>query len=391
MDYSSISRRALLRGGAAAGVIAVGAVSPVVGAKGTSVTECTTIDRPGYYVLGNDLEGDGRSCIEIASGTNDVTIDGDGHSIAVGGVRASNSRNIVVKDLVVDGVVSLDVVEDARVTDVRAEGISLHHCRRAAVRRNAVVGGGIVLVAPMDCDISYNRCVGGSHGISVLSDEPAAGAEIRGNRLRKNTLVDNEIHGIYYGDSLGIDYDGPILNLEFISSDDVISDNYAARNGEYGIAVGWSSGVTLSRNRVFDNGRGGVRFNGCSNVELVDNRAHGNRGAGVHASASHSKFVRNRSDRNRGAGFAFDGSSRCHVKCNRARRNRGDGISLEFVGDSRFARNCVLRNKENGFALTNSSENTLARNTVCRNGGEPFAVSENSRDNQFVRNHVCAD
>ena len=67
----------------AAAAVTVGVNPAAAGAAGaapTGIDECTTITEPGVYELRADLSAEGETCLAVAA--SDVTVDGDGHTIA---------------------------------------------------------------------------------------------------------------------------------------------------------------------------------------------------------------------------------------------------------------------------------------------------------------------
>ena len=97
-----------------AGVVFTGSAS----AAPETVSSCGTIDQPGQYVLTSDLSASGEDCLDVTA--SDVTLDGNGHTIAGGGGSAKTFG------VHVDGTgssVSNVTVEDVTLTDWR---IGLH-------------------------------------------------------------------------------------------------------------------------------------------------------------------------------------------------------------------------------------------------------------------------
>lgn len=115
-------------------VVSVPAVLGYVTTGETSshaITECTTIEQPGAYVLTSDVEMDGEQpCIEIAA--NDVSFDGHGYSIIESnvhddsvaiGTTDAGLRNVTVTNVTTNGAshgIELTNVTEGRITDVTA-------------------------------------------------------------------------------------------------------------------------------------------------------------------------------------------------------------------------------------------------------------------------------
>lgn len=115
--------------------------APAVGATGAperSIDACTTIDRPGTYVLSADVAGGEGPCIAIRA--PDVVLDGNGHVVDAGsgtGVAVGTDRgqlaNVTVAHLRIEGgtdglaaagVASIDVV-DVTAVDQSRDGVAV--------------------------------------------------------------------------------------------------------------------------------------------------------------------------------------------------------------------------------------------------------------------------
>jgi parallel beta-helix repeat protein len=148
---------------ALAALALVGAGSPVaLGAASSSsapaqnvVDSCTTIDEPGTYVLAVDVDNGGetaisQACFEITA--DDVTFDGDGHTIDgrgvshTKGVAVVNAENVTVENVEVADWHSGVLVENGsatvrNVTTVsNAYGVRLENASASTVTDNAVEG-----------------------------------------------------------------------------------------------------------------------------------------------------------------------------------------------------------------------------------------------------------
>ncbi|WP_435181868.1 NosD domain-containing protein [Halorussus sp. AFM4] len=119
----------------------------------TRIDSCTTIDRPGEYVLTADIENGGKTpiskaCIRITA--DGVTLDGGGHLVDgrgvshTKGVAVVGARNVVVRNVELDDWHAGVLVESgsATVRNVRtysnAYGVRLENATDVAVENSTV-------------------------------------------------------------------------------------------------------------------------------------------------------------------------------------------------------------------------------------------------------------
>lgn len=168
------------------------------GAAPQEVTECTTIDSPGYYVLAGNITRDAppeeqTTCIDISA--DDVVLDGNGHEIegnisvlgyarftVVGGaaIRAANASNITIRDVrvrswkygirladVTDADVQFRGYDYAGISAVRSEHIRLHDSMLRSA--NVDLDAEHVVVRRNDINADYNE--------GIISDGDGIGVE----------------------------------------------------------------------------------------------------------------------------------------------------------------------------------------------------------------------
>jgi parallel beta-helix repeat protein len=118
---------------ASVGAIPISATAPSDAAEPTPISDCTTIDESGTYLLTEDIDDGGgtpisQSCFEIRA--DDVTFDGNGHDVAGRGVSHTNgvavlgAENVTVRNFEVHDWHNGVLVENgsASVHDVRSYG-----------------------------------------------------------------------------------------------------------------------------------------------------------------------------------------------------------------------------------------------------------------------------
>jgi len=145
----------------------------------TAVESCTTIDRPGVYVLAADVENGGGTpisgtCIEITA--DDVTLDGEGRSVGGRGVSHTKAVGVVGADNVTVRNLSLtDWHAGVRVTD------------GSATVRNVNSSGnayGVRLVDASGSAVENSTLADNLVGVHAgASDVTLAGNDLSGNEI----------------------------------------------------------------------------------------------------------------------------------------------------------------------------------------------------------------
>lgn len=235
----------------------------------TEISSCTTIDQPGQYVVGSDIQAsDGPTCIDVQA--DDVVIDGAGYTISGQGssggqvgVSADSRSNVTVRNLeLTDWATGVNFTSttNGTVENVTARsnsvGIELAGSTGNTVIDNTVrdSSNGIFLhsVGETSADentVSDNRVVNTSIAITFI------GAD--NNTVTNNTLLDSRVYGL----SLLFSADGNDYN-EF-------RDNTIINSTEDAVCLLKSSHNTFENTYVEDSGRYDLyAVNGS-----VDNRA----------------------------------------------------------------------------------------------------------------------
>ena len=166
-------------------VISMFAVVAPVSAQASSATEidsCTTISEPGRYVLTTDIEDSTeRECIVIDGDAENVTLDGDGHTIdgtetgvaiLAGESTGGDAANVVITDVVITGWGSAIVYD----------GVSGGAIRDSIIRSNyAAIQLGFFTE---DIEVTDNTIVDNRRGISTFFATD--------NVFENNTVSDSE-------------------------------------------------------------------------------------------------------------------------------------------------------------------------------------------------------
>lgn len=222
LSFSPTTRRRTLK--LVAGVGGVTSGIPLVGratTKSNVITECeTVIDQSGNYTLGADLTCDGDFAVKITA--DDVTLDGQGHSIEItelasGGVLARSVTNVTVTNIEISGVqhngVYFESVSDGEVNNITPHSgrtkVSLQNCTRCTAaenhaphsasfgRNNKIVnnvsknysyGSGIILFQEDNTLVEGNFVAQKRNGILLDGSNR--------NRILSNTVKNNKDRGI---------------------------------------------------------------------------------------------------------------------------------------------------------------------------------------------------
>ncbi|MFO7927379.1 MAG: right-handed parallel beta-helix repeat-containing protein [Halobacteriota archaeon] len=252
------SRRTVLRKGAIGGSIGFLGLSSVArtGADDgpTTITEPTTIDEPGEYVLEADLIVEGGSGLVITNSA-DVTLDGNGYRIegdgSGTGLFISEGDRYTVRNLTIEHFetgLQADGTENTSVSSVTVQNTSERgifvsfegeiHCEDSTIRRNG--GRGILIddyssATIQDCEIvenGTNPIVTGSSAILKVkgchiadNGAPFDFTPMPGARMEETQISGSDGAGVYitYGD------------IPYTDEPTVITDCVIQNNADAGI------------------------------------------------------------------------------------------------------------------------------------------------------------
>ena len=175
------------------GPVSMGATVPLDGAASmdstaqTTIDSCTTIKKPGTYVLGKDIENAGgtsisQSCIVIRA--DGVTLKGDGHEIGgrgeshTDGVAVVGAQNVTLRNFEVHGWHNGIVVENGSVSvsDVHsygnAYGVRLENATASEISGNEIVDNLVGIYAlESEVSLSDNKLTGNELPVKGVNSE----------------------------------------------------------------------------------------------------------------------------------------------------------------------------------------------------------------------------
>ncbi|WP_416841293.1 right-handed parallel beta-helix repeat-containing protein [Haloferax sp. DFSO52] len=342
-----MTRRTVLERGAIAGIVAslgLASASGTVAAKKNNavpITGPTTITAPGYYVLTRDIVGEGS--ITVEPGVNDVTIDGQRHTLSGDGTETTG----IYAGQDPDGPVTENVVvKNIHVTDFTRSGIDFQQ-----------VDGGQIKNA------TFTNC-----GFWALEWINVVGVTVENCRFSENGGV----------------------AFAFDACDDAtFARNRITDNGTGLIFSEGSFNLTVENNQFEHNG-GCIQLDEVSNYpEIVNNRFYRNL-FGVDMRYIYDGHVhRNQFVENENTAISTEEVSGIVIEKNSIRGNGGDGIFLgDFSNENEVLKNRILDNGGDGTELVNADDNVLSKNTIKRNGGVPINVSADSTGNVVEDNRT---
>jgi len=227
-------------------------VEAAEGPEDQSIDSCTTITEPGQYELTRDLHSpDGETCLAIESG--DVSIDGNGHSIAADTENAAEQTTGIVTDTLEsehDGEVKL---HDMTVTGWET-GIDVNGDE--AVLRDIVVSENEygATLQPGGILQSDNATVTENHEVGIYS-------EMAGHiSLDDSAIIDNDA-GIQGFDGSHFDIDGSEIvdntgtGIVASESQGDISNTTVSNNDGAGIHAQYFGHLTIDRVELSNNSR----------------------------------------------------------------------------------------------------------------------------------------
>ncbi|GAB3034277.1 right-handed parallel beta-helix repeat-containing protein [Natronobiforma cellulositropha] len=363
-----------------------------------ALTECTTIDEPGYYELQGDLSGD-STCIQVDVGG--VTIDGNGYTIT--GDGSSDSQGIAVGEVGISWSPQLDPanvhVRDVTLTnwengfgarnveDLTVDGVTIEESTNAGLRVRDGVGveisdvtvsnngqDGLYLHTIHDSTIEYVTATGNDRsGIFFHSNNENV-------TIAHNVVTDNG-HESYSADGIRI-----------LGDEMYVVNNTATGNNGAGIADPQSSvNNTYTHNTVANNVNGiAIRESGDGNVIEYTN-ATGNQLSGVYLDTSTSNVtaIHNYLEGNQ-HGLSVVSASDNWIENNTAVANTRNGFRA-FNGqvNNTFVDNWAIDNERDGFFIDSSArEIDLLNNSAIGNERHGINVARSSNDATLVNNTV---
>lgn len=298
------------------------------------ISECQTIDEPGYYILTEDIvNSTARHCINIVS--SDVIFDGQGHLLhakdvdkktegVAAGYQYPLIENITIKNVVVEGWVQgigcRQVANDVVIRNVTA-------------RWNGWPGYGIYVGEyTNNVTVVDNVAVNNSRGIII--------DETNDTVIRDNLVTDNEFQGIYLGpeawdnrivDNRVISNDGPGITVA-ATNRSVVGSNRLEEN-KAGILVSRDAAdILVKRNQIVRTAsEGGIIVEtSVENVTVRSNVLEAVRFQGIALESTNRTVIKNNTIVNPGTiGIDIEG----HSRANRLLDNRIDGGQRGLVMD----------------------------------------------------------
>jgi parallel beta-helix repeat protein len=326
----------------------------------------------GTYVIGGPIKlkdkitlsgMGGNTIIKIKNGVN-ANINAITHNT----VAAPGNKNMVVKDLVVDGNNSNQVAGTQL-------GIAFYNCTDTSARniiRNCYVkytrSSGIYVEGSKAFIV--DKCVafgcGGGAGIN------ASGSTVQ---FTNNTATGNG--------------NGMLLTG---CSDCVIANTDGFGNSYYGIDLSTATVRTAVTGCTLYNNAYGLRVVGATYNSILGNTFRNNSGYGItlEASAHYTTIVGNSMYQN-GMNLIIANSNYATVSGNTCSYSTGNaGIYLGTASYCTVSNNVIYRNHEAGITLTGSNRNVIESNNVSANAqghsGPNIILANSSSDNTIIGN-----
>jgi parallel beta-helix repeat protein len=196
--------------------------------------------------------------------------------------------------------------------------------------------------------------------------------------VRQNTMHENGFDAGYSG-----------IDVEYGSSDVVVSGNTSWGNAGNGFYTYQSSNLVFDNNGAFSNWRGFDLDLEVTDSTFSNNRAVNNAGDGFSVVLSDdNQFIANEVSGNGGRGFQVHRSSGNVLRSNHVQGNSADGISLNMESSYNVVRgNDVERNNYTGIPITDGSDwNLLAGNVSSHNGDSGIRIE--TSHNTLLANHA---
>jgi parallel beta-helix repeat protein len=215
-----------------------------------------------------------------------------------------------------------------------------------------------------------------SNGLSGI--EVAGSADVV---VRQNTMHENGFDAGYSG-----------IDVEYGSSNVVVSGNTSWGNAGNGFYTYQSSNLVFDNNVAFSNSQGFDLDLEVTDSTFSANRAMNNGGHGFTAVLSDdNRFIGNVVSGNGGAGFRVHRSSGNVLRSNDVRGNAADGIWLDAESDYNVVRdNDIEWNSYTGIPVTRGSDWNLLKGNVSSHNGDSGIRIETSH-NTLLSNRANDD
>lgn len=308
-----------------------------------SVSTCTSLDSPGYYTLTGSITNSGvTNCISIT--TNNVTLDGAGHTID--GQDLLDSYGVFVHNAT-ESITNI-TVRNLTVTDWH-HGIHFNNTANVLVENNNASMNsynGIFISYTINADTSNNTMNSNSKaGIVLMS--------VSNSSLFNNTATSNTDSGIYLS--------GSVRNN--------LRNNYASLNGNGFYVISSSNNTIESNNATLNNDFGFYLVSSSINNILNNNSANSNLNAGGIGISSFSNLntLSNNSLVSNFQGLVVETSYSNKIMNNSISWSNKNGIVLISTSNNDLVGNKAISNYLNGISLIFSSYNNVSGNTLDSN------------------------
>ncbi|WP_410764401.1 right-handed parallel beta-helix repeat-containing protein [Haloferax sp. DFSO60] len=408
-----LSRRDLLRRGAVATAVASLGVAGIAGnASATKPKDAipidgpTTITEPGYYVLTKDIVAtDEGSIIDIDPfenepfGLGDVTIDGCGYTLD--GDRKAEYG------------ISLIAYPDASLTNLTIKDVCVTRCTWAGIQIEEVRSGLIENVTVTRCGSEFSlgaitylqnsnvtlrdSLIKNNRNSGIYTTEGGRNNVFVRNRVTRNGSIgfidegsdflfkDNKFDHNKYGLSLGVTNVRPMvvdnlfykngagIEADFII-DAVIRGNRLVKNGEYGITLFDTAGVTIEKNEIHRTNGPGIILSSIfafGENNISKNTITHNSGPGIVS---------------RQVNIDSDPRTNTVIEKNTIEYNGDGGVQLTESNIFEIIKNTIRNNDGDGIELRDSDDNVIRKNVIKGNAGLPIRIDDESTGNVVEKN-----
>ncbi|VVB65801.1 Right handed beta helix region [Candidatus Gugararchaeum adminiculabundum] len=202
---------------------------------------CESITGPGTYVLSNNLEATGASCILIDSDNvvfdcNGFNITGDNTAGMVGVLVNTGHSNVVIENCVISGF---------------EYGVNIPDASNDAITNNTI----------------YNCTKTG-----INTERPSSNINITYNTVYNNSRRGIDIRGQYYLVANNTAYNNTEAGIGAIESNySILADNRVFNNSQNGMAFENSLWNNITNNTIFENANGIILFGSSFNLVAGNN------------------------------------------------------------------------------------------------------------------------
>ena len=290
-----------------------------------NITNCTTINSSGRYVLQNNLSST-STCINITA--SNVLLEGNGH--VIDGTDAYNTFGIYI--------------HGSYLTNVTLRNLTLTDWDYGIYALNSTITA------------EHITAVSNSYGAYLYSSP---------NSTIANSTFTGNSYGLYMSRS----------------ENSVVSGNYIAQSVNNGVEVSKSGGSVFTHNTLYNNSLSGIYLDSSNATVFSHNNLTSNKNGILSLDSSHVNITHNLAQENNNNGIKTRGSH--NLIENNTLIENVDGIEVEYSSFTTVRNNTLINNTYSGIWVVTASENNTVERNLIRNSETGMYIASDSNTIEY--------